>query len=274
LIKEDVTRAILQFLNGGDMPELVNNTVLALIPKVKNPHELTNFRPIALCNVLYKICSKTIANRLRQIIDDVISEEQSAFIPMRLIADNTLIAYESIHYLKSKKGKSGACAVKLDMAKAYDQVEWSYLRCIMLKLGFSDYWVELIMRCVEFVNFSIITIGFLSKVFSPSRGIRQGDPLSPYLFLLCAKGLSSLLNHSGPRFLSKGIRVRIHAPWISHLIFVDDCLVFTQANDKGANRLKEILLAYQKGSSQMVNMSKSAIFFSSNCEDQAKESFK
>jgi hypothetical protein len=125
LIKEDVTRAVLQFLNGGDMPELVNNTILSLIPKVKNPLELTKFRPIALCNVLYKICSKTIANRLRHIIGDVISEEQSAFIPGRLITDNTLIAYESIHYLKRKKGKLGACAVKLDMAKAYDRVEWS-----------------------------------------------------------------------------------------------------------------------------------------------------
>jgi hypothetical protein len=100
------------------MPELVNTTVLVLIPKVKNPQELTNFRPIALCNVIYKICSKAIANLLHWIIDTVISEEQSAFIPSQLIIDNALIAYESIHYLKRKKGQSGACAVK-----AYDRVE-------------------------------------------------------------------------------------------------------------------------------------------------------
>jgi hypothetical protein len=263
LIKEDLTRAVLQFLNGGDMPELVNNTVLALIPKVKNPQELSNFRPIALCNMLYKICCKAITNRLRQIISDIIFEERTTLILGRLIMDNTLIAYESIHYLKRKKGKSRACAVKLDMAKAYDRVEWSYFRCIMLKLGFSGHWVELIMRCVESMKLSVRINGFLSEAFSPSRGIRQGDFLSHYLFLLCAEGLSSLLNHSGPQFLSKGIRVGIHAPWISHLLFPDYFLVFTQANDSGDNRLKEILLSYHKGSGQMVNMSKSAILFSS-----------
>jgi hypothetical protein len=120
------------------MPDMLNNTVLTLILKVKNPQDLTNFRPIALCNVLYKICSKTIANRHQRLIDSVISEEQSMFIPRRLITDNVLIAYESIHYLKRKKGKLGACAVKLDMTKAYDRVKWNYLRSIMTQMGFND----------------------------------------------------------------------------------------------------------------------------------------
>jgi hypothetical protein len=108
----DITRAALDFLNGGTMPAVVNDTTLALIPKVKNPQELSQFRPIALCNVLYKICSKVIANRLHLVLDDIISEEQSAFVPGRLITDNVLVAYESIHYLKKKKGKTGACVVK------------------------------------------------------------------------------------------------------------------------------------------------------------------
>ena len=115
MVKEKVTAAVLGFLNGGEMPEVINRTILVLIPKVANPQEISQFRPISLCNVIYKICSKVLANRLRLILDDIISEEQSAFVPGRLITDNVLIAYECIHYLRNKKGKSGACAIKLDM---------------------------------------------------------------------------------------------------------------------------------------------------------------
>jgi len=179
----DITRAALHlFLNGGSMPAAVNDTTLVLIPKVKNPQELSQYRPIALCNVLYKICSKVIANRLRLVLDDIISEEQSAFVPGRLITDNVLVAYESIHYLKKKKGKTGACAVKLDMAKANDRVEWAYLRSIVIKLGFHESLVNLIMTCVETVRFSVRVNGHLSNAFFPSRGIRQGDPLSLFFF--------------------------------------------------------------------------------------------
>lgn len=169
--------------------------------------------------MLYKICSKVIANRLRLVLDEIISEEQSAFVPGRLITDNVL------------------CAVKLDMAKAYDRVEWVYLRNIMLKLGFNESLVNLIMKCVETVKLSVRVNGQLSEMFSPTRGIRQGDPLSPYLFLFCAEGLTSLLKFSSPNYLAKGIRVGIHAPWVSHLLFADDCLLFTQATTRGGQRL-------------------------------------
>jgi hypothetical protein len=157
------------------------------------------------------------------------------------------------------------------MAKAYDRVEWIYLQSIMLKLGFSEGFVSLIMKCVQTVKFSVRVNGHFSDMFSPTRGIRQGDPISPYLFLLCAEGLSSLLKFSGPNYLAKGIRVGVHAPWISHLLFADDCLLFTQASARAGRRLMDILQVYQEGSGQMVNIQKSAIFFSANCQDQAKE---
>jgi len=194
------------------MPDEVNKTTIVLIPKVKNPQVMKNFRPISLCNVLYKICSKVLANRLRIFLDEIVSEEQSAFVLGRLITYNVLIAYECTHYLKRKKGKSSACAIKLDMAKAYDHVEWEYLRQIMLRLGLHNDFVTMIMRCVTSVSMSIKVNGTLTECFRPSREIRQGDPISPYLFLLCAEGLSSLLKSRGPVYLSRGVRVGVHAP--------------------------------------------------------------
>ena len=132
---------------------------------------MKNFRPISLCNVIYKLCSKVIANRLRNYLDEIATEEQSAFVLGRLITDNVLIAYECTHYLKRKKGKSGACAIKLDMAKAYDRIEWAYLRRIMLPLGFCDSFVSVIMKCVTSVSMSVRVNGVLTETFRPTRGI-------------------------------------------------------------------------------------------------------
>jgi len=124
VIGEKVTKEVLDVLNGGLIPEGWNETTIVLIPKVKNPDKLKDLRPISLCNVIYKIVSKALANRLKQILLEMISPAQSAFVPGRLISNNILIAYELTHYMKQKKkGKEGYAAVKLDMSKAYDRVE-------------------------------------------------------------------------------------------------------------------------------------------------------
>ena len=127
------------------------------------------------------------------------------------------------------------------------------------------------MQCVTSVSFSIKVNGELTEVFRPTRGIRQRDPISPYLFLLCLGGLSCLLNSIGPMHLSRGIRVGIHSPWVLHLLFVDDCIVFSEATHGGASRLMEILSMYDRRSGQMINRDKSAIFFSGNCSQDMKE---
>jgi hypothetical protein len=137
-----VTREVPAVLNGGDMPKSWNDTIIALIPKVQNPEKVTDLRPISLCNVVYKLISKVLANRLKMILPDIITPTQSAFVPGRLISDNILIAYEITHHMLNKrKGNTGYAAIKLDMSKAYDRVEWSFLTDMMKKLGFCQRWI-------------------------------------------------------------------------------------------------------------------------------------
>ena len=199
---------MLGVLNGGPIPAGWNETTIVLIPKVKKPEQVKDLRPISLCNVLYKLVSKVLANRLKQILPEVISPAQSAFVPGRLISDNILVAYELTHCMRQKKkGKEGYAAVKLDMSKAYDRVEWSFLQAMMEKLGFGKRWIELIMKCVSIVSYRIRVNGELSDSFNPERGLRQGDPLSPYLFLLCAEGFSALLSQAEMEGRLKGVKV-------------------------------------------------------------------
>jgi hypothetical protein len=116
-----VTSAVLRILRGDDDPKLINDTILVLIPKVDNPDDLSQFRPISLCNVIYKIASKAVANRLKVILPEIILEEQSAFVPSRMITDNIITAYECLHFMKKKRARDQrCCALKLDMRKAYD----------------------------------------------------------------------------------------------------------------------------------------------------------
>uniref|UniRef100_A0A8I6XHE9 Reverse transcriptase domain-containing protein n=1 Tax=Hordeum vulgare subsp. vulgare TaxID=112509 RepID=A0A8I6XHE9_HORVV len=137
LMGDQVVEEVLAVLNGGEIPAGWNDTVIVLIPKVKSPSRIKDLRPISLCNVLYKLVSKVIANRMKLILPQIISDNQSAFIPGRLITDNVLISYEISDYILHKtKGKEGYAAVKADMSKAYDRVEWSYLDAMLRRLGF------------------------------------------------------------------------------------------------------------------------------------------
>jgi hypothetical protein len=270
LLKDDVCSAVRGFLLGEGIPEGFCDSVIVLIPKVSNPEHLKNFRPISLCNVLYKIASKVLANRLKVILPVVISEHQSAFVPGRLITDNALIAYECLHTIRRQSAKRPYFALKIDMMKAYDRVEWDYLHGCLCKLGFSPEWILAVMRCVTHVRYAVRVNGELTMPVVPSRGIRQGDPISPYLFLLCTEGLSNLLFLKENVGALQGVRNGREGPPISHLLFADDSIFFARSDARSVEALKETLLLYCQGSGQKINIDKSSIFFGLHCDSQVK----
>ncbi|KAL4326348.1 hypothetical protein GQ457_11G021160 [Hibiscus cannabinus] len=163
--------------------------------------------------------SKVLVNRLSLLMSVCIEEEHAAFVPGRHISNNIIVAHEIIHYLLSaKNGPNKGAALKLDIEKAYDRVEWSFLWDVILKLGFDPNWVALIMRCISTVTYQVKINGSLSETIIPSRGIRQGDPLSPYLFLFCTHGLSSMLHAKQNKGLIRGIRASQDGPRVTHLL--------------------------------------------------------
>ena len=197
IVGTNITNMVLNVLNSNAPMAEINKTNISLIPKTNHPTRMTKFRPISVCNVTYKLISKVLANRLKTVMPSIISENQSAITTERLISDNVLVAYEFMHYLKNKKGgKESFMSIKLDMNKAFDWVEWDFIRGIMMKLGFNNKLIDLIMHYVSSVSYSMIINGETFGHITPTRGIRQGDPISPYLFLLCAKGLSALIHEA------------------------------------------------------------------------------
>ncbi|KAL5784031.1 hypothetical protein ACOSQ2_006423 [Xanthoceras sorbifolium] len=268
VVGEDVSSVCLKVLNGGCSIEEFNTTNVVLIPKVKNPERMTDFRPISLCSVIYKTVSKVMANRLKEILPFIISSEQSAFVPGRLIFDNIMVAFELLHSIKKqKKGKRGYAAIKLDMSKAYDRVEWGFLEFIMEKVGFPNHFRALVMDCVSTSKLSFLVNGKSVGEVSPQRGLRQGCPLSPYLFLLCAEALSTLIKGNESNGQSLGMRCCRGSPLVSHLFFADDSIVFCRVSVQNCEKLKQILNVYEKASGQRINLQKSNITFSPNVED-------
>ena len=246
-----------EFFETGEFDERMNQTNICLIPKNERPANMAEFRPISLCNVSYKIISKILSARLKKILPELISETQSAFVARRLITDNILVAKEMFHALRTNHScNSKYVAIKTDMSKAYDSVEWGFLKALMEKMGFDQRWIHWVMSCISSVSFQVLINGDAKGSITPSRGLRQGDPLSPFLFILCTEVLISLIQEAERSKKITGMKIARSCPAVSHLLFADDNLFFCKAESSQCQELMRIINVYGYASGQQLNKEK------------------
>ncbi|XP_010468814.1 PREDICTED: uncharacterized protein LOC104748940 [Camelina sativa] len=162
-------------------------------------------------------------------------------------------------------------AVKTDMSKAYDRLEWGFIKAVMDRMGFNHTWIQWIMQCINTVEYSYLLNGQARGVVTPERGIRQGDPLSPYLFIMCSEVLSGLCSKAQSQGDLLGIRVATNSPRVNHLLFADDTMFFCHSDAQSCSTLKSILQLYENASGQQINQDKSSITFSAKTPSPSKE---
>ncbi|KAJ9536736.1 LOW QUALITY PROTEIN: hypothetical protein OSB04_un000121 [Centaurea solstitialis] len=269
VVGNDVIVAIHNFFYRGHLAKELNHTLLCLLPKCPNASSVADFRPIACCSVLYKCISKIIVNRMKPFLDGLVGRAQSAFIPGRRIVDNILMAHELVvgYHLNSGNPR---CAFKIDLRKAYDMVDWRFLCSMLVGFGFHPVLVKWIEEMISTTTYSVAVNGESWGHFHGKRGIRQGDPLSPYLFTLVMEGFAMIF-----RQCIEEASQFIHHPGcdsieLTHLCFADDLFVFTGGDVDSVEVLKKALFLFEKRSGLSPNLTKSDIFFG-NVSDSARE---
>ncbi|KAJ9561560.1 hypothetical protein OSB04_006720 [Centaurea solstitialis] len=269
VIGSDITIAIHNFFYRGHLAKELNHTLICLLPKTPNATSVTDFRPISCCSVLYKCISKIIVNRMKSCLDGLVDRSQSAFIPGRRIVDNILMAHELVIGYHLNTGKP-RCAFKIDLRKAYDMVDWRFLINMLEGLGFHPVMVSWIKEMVSTTTYSIAVNGESWGYFHGKRGIRQGDPLSPYLFTLVMEGFAMTFKQC----IMEASRFEHHPGCsdieLTHLCFADDLFVFTGGDVASVEVLKRALFLFQKRAGLSPNLAKSDVFFG-NVSDSTKD---
>eukprot|EP00253_Pinus_taeda_P035172 PITA_35172 len=259
LISNDLLRVIEECRETGTMYNAINSTFIALIPKTDSPSSFDDYRPISLCNVLYKIISKIIANRIRPILSRHISPHQFAFLEHRQIHEAMGAAQEALHSIWTKHLK--AIILKIDLAKAFDRVSWLYLKMILIHLGFPQNFISWIMACITTPTFSVLINGSASQFFHSERRLRQGCPLSPLLFLIVMDALSQLIDSAKRNGDFNGLRITDECS-LTHLLFVDDVMIFLDGSIRDSRSFSNIINLFSSATGMLANHSKSSIILS------------
>lgn len=245
IIGEDFTKAIKFFIVSGCLLKEVNVTAIALVPKGSNPTSMNDYRPISCCNTTYKCISKILAGRLKVVLPDLISQSQSSVVPGRTgrsIGDNILTAQELFRGYNRKSGPA-RCALKIDLRKAFDSISWDFLFKALHMFQFPPPFIRWVRACITSEMFLVKENGSLCGYFPSGRGLRQGDPLSPHLFVLAIEVLSLILH-------KRSIQPTFKHHWraksckLTHLCFADDLLVFCNGDIDSVQIIHSCILEF------------------------------
>ncbi|KAE8720432.1 Homocysteine S-methyltransferase 2 [Hibiscus syriacus] len=258
IVNEDVVAAVKFFFLSATIHPAFNSTIIALVPKIPNPSAVKDYRPISYCSVIYKIITKIIVRRLTDFLPDIITLNQTAFIRGRSIIDNTLLAQEMVKGY-GRKSISPRCALKIDLHKAFDSIHWGFIIQILKALNLPLAFIAWIEACFTEAWFSISFNGTLIGYFKGARGLRQGDPLSPYLFVLAMNILSRMLNLAAERGIF-GFHPKCRKIGLTHLSFADDLLVFCKGNIDSVVGVLTILDRFYEVFGLKLNPAKCEIF--------------
>jgi hypothetical protein len=254
IIKHDIMNFLNEFFGSATLPKAFTASFLTLIPKKDHPQALSDYRPICLISSMYKILSKLLAGRLKHVLGKLISHNQSAFIPDRQILDGVLVVNELIDLAKRRKDK--CLFFKVDFERAYDTINWQFLDYMMSRMGFADGWRRWIKACVFNSSMFVLVNGSPTADFNVGKGLRQGDPLSPFLFLIVVEGLSGLMSKAVENNLFHGYKVS-NIIMFHSLQFADDTIIVGEGNWENLWMIKTVLWSFEIVSGLKVNFYKS-----------------
>ncbi|KAJ9548459.1 hypothetical protein OSB04_021002 [Centaurea solstitialis] len=223
ILRSDIIGAVSEFYDSASLPRGANSSFLALVPKSKDLIYISDYRPISLIGATYKIIAKLLSSRLQAVIHSIIGKEQTAFIKGRSILEGPMILNEIISW--AKRSKQQMLLFKIDLEKAFDSLNWEFLDKIMEKLNFGTKWRRWIRNCLSSARISVLINGSASGEFSMQRGVRQGDPLAPFLFIIAMEALNAAMKQARSLGIFEGIQLPKNGLLVSHLFYADDAFV-------------------------------------------------
>ncbi|GLT35685.1 hypothetical protein SLA2020_101160 [Shorea laevis] len=257
IIKEDVVGFVQEFHRNSKLVKGCNASFIVLIPKTENPQRIEEYRPISLIGVMYKIITKLLANRLRMVLNDIIDNQQVAFIKGKQLVDCVTIANEVID--EARRKHKSCFFFKVDFEKAFNNVHWGFLDYMLRRMGFGETWCGWIKECLQSSIVSILVNGSATREFKAKKGLRQGDPLSPLLFLIVAEGLNWIMKSAVQQGLFQGVEIGGGGLAISHLQFADDTILFGEATERNVWAAKSIMRTFELVSGLKINFSKGQV---------------